>query len=115
VSSTPPGGRAVDRTDFLRAAHHRSPRPLGQAQRPELCSAPVGSKGKKPRKPSHSQHLPKVGSAAEQSRLQHDERSAVADVMGFGSASSGTKTVVFVLGACVLVGAIVALILVLIS
>jgi len=73
----------------------------------------VGSKGKKPRKPSHSQHLPKVGSAGENARLQHEERSAVADVMGLGGASSATKTAIVIIGGIIFVFAILAFILVL--
>lgn len=44
----------------------------------------MGSKGSKPRKPSHSQHLPKVGTATENARLQAEERRAIGEVMGFG-------------------------------
>ena len=37
----------------------------------------MGSSGSKPRKPDHSQHLPKVGTATENERLLHEEREAV--------------------------------------
>jgi hypothetical protein len=73
----------------------------------------VGSKGRKPRKPSHSQHLPKVGTAAENTRLQHEERSAVADVMGLGNASSATKAAVMIIGGIIFALAILAFVLVL--
>jgi hypothetical protein len=66
----------------------------------------MGSKGSKPRKPQHSQHLPKVGSAPENERLQHAERHAVVDNMSFGGRSGkksgvviGTIAVIFVIGA----------------
>jgi hypothetical protein len=45
----------------------------------------MGSKGSKPRKPKHSQHLPKVGTTTENERLLHEERHAIGDVMGLGS------------------------------
>ncbi|HEY7438041.1 MAG TPA: hypothetical protein VIC35_01465 [Acidimicrobiia bacterium] len=73
----------------------------------------MGSKGRKPRKPSHSQHLPKVGTAAENTRLQHEERSAVADVMGLGNASSATKAAVMIIGGIIFALAILAFVLVL--
>jgi hypothetical protein len=69
----------------------------------------VGSKGKKPRKPQHSQHLPKVGSTTETKRLMHEEHSAMADTMGIGNTGKGTRTVVYVIGAILLICAILAL------
>lgn len=69
----------------------------------------MGSKGKKPRKPQHSQHLPKVGSKTETQRLMHDEHSAMADTMGLGNAGKGTRTAIYVIGAILLVCAILAL------
>jgi hypothetical protein len=71
----------------------------------------VGSKGKKPRKPQHSQHLPKVGSKTETQRLMHEEHSAMADTMGLGNAGKGARTVVYVIGGILLVCAIVALLI----
>jgi hypothetical protein len=62
----------------------------------------VGSKGSKPRKPSHSQHLPKVGTKTEARRVQHAERQAVADTMGVGNAPTWIKfTAVFLVVALV--------------
>ncbi|MGO9874313.1 MAG: hypothetical protein ACLPVY_10985 [Acidimicrobiia bacterium] len=63
----------------------------------------MGSKGAKRRKPAHSKHLPKVGSATENERLLHDEQHAVLDQMGVGHAGRGVKSVVAVV-AIVLVG-----------
>ncbi len=69
----------------------------------------MGSKGAKARKPEHSQHLPKVGTATENERLLHDEQHAVLDQMGVGHAGRGVKSLVAVV-AVVLVGcAVVAL------
>jgi len=68
----------------------------------------MGSKGSKPRKPSHSQHLPKVGTATENARLQHDERAAIGDVMGI---SGATLRIVMILGVIALVGALLGLII----
>ena len=66
----------------------------------------MGSKGSKPRKPSHSQHLPKVGSSTENQRLQRDERRAIGEVMGLGDGA----------GARILVGiSIVVVVIALIS
>ena len=68
---------------------------------------------KKRRQGGSRQHLDKVGqhshdaAAHEQAR----ERSAVMDVMGMGDAGTGARTVVWVIGALLLVAAIVALIL----
>jgi hypothetical protein len=45
----------------------------------------VGSKGGKPRKPSHSRHLAKVGTKTENERALHEERRAIGDTMGLGS------------------------------
>ena len=63
----------------------------------------MGSKGAKPRKREHSQHLPKVGTATENERLLHDEQHAVLDQMGVGHAGRGVKSLVVVV-AVVLVG-----------
>ena len=74
----------------------------------------MGSSGsKKNRKGGKRQHLDKVGqhthsaAAAEQKR----ERGAVMDVMGMGGSSRGSRSVGFVIGAIILVIAILALIL----
>lgn len=59
----------------------------------------MGSKGGKARKPEHSQHLPKVGSATENERLLHEEQQAVLGQMGVRNAPAGVKiglTAVFV-------------------
>jgi len=69
----------------------------------------MGSKGSKPRKPKHSQHLPKVGSATEVQRSQHAEREAVLDNMGMRSASQSTRTIVGIIVAIVIVVALLAL------
>ena len=69
----------------------------------------MGSKGSKPRKPKHSQHLPKVGSATEDQRLQHAEREAVLDNMGMGGASQSTRTIVGIIVVIVIVVALLAL------
>jgi hypothetical protein len=71
----------------------------------------VGSKGSKPRKPSHSQHLPKSGTKADNERLRHEEHGAIMDTMGLGGTGHGTKTVVWVVGAVLLVAAVVAFII----
>ena len=74
----------------------------------------MGSKGSKPRKkhgkPQQHQHLPKVGTATENARLQHAEREAVLDNMGLGGASSTTRTVLGIIAVLVVIGAILALI-----
>ena len=68
---------------------------------------------KKSRKGGKRQHLDKVGqhthsaAAAEQKR----ERGAVMDVMGMGGSGSGSRTLVWIIGAILLVVAIFALIL----
>ena len=71
----------------------------------------MGSKGSKPRKPQHSQHLPKPGTKADNDRLLHEEHGAILDTMGLGNAGKGTRTAVWVIGALFLVCAIVALII----
>jgi hypothetical protein len=71
----------------------------------------VGSKGKKARKPQHSQHLPKAGTKTDQQRLMHEEHEAILDTMGLGGVGKGTKTAVWVVGALLLVGAIVGLVI----
>jgi hypothetical protein len=68
----------------------------------------MGSKGSKPRKPSHSQHLPKVGTADENARLQHEERAAIGDVMGI---SGSAFRIIAIIGVIMLVGAILGLVI----
>jgi hypothetical protein len=73
----------------------------------------MGSNKSKPRKKkggqSHPQHLPKVGSAAENQRLLHEEQHAVMDQMGFGRAGTGTKTLITVIVVVMVVGALLGL------
>jgi hypothetical protein len=70
----------------------------------------MGSKGKKARKPQHSQHLPKTGTKPDTQRLMHEEHEAMLDTFGMGNANKGTRTVVWVIGALLLVCALAALI-----
>jgi hypothetical protein len=71
----------------------------------------VGSRGSKPRKPSHSQHLPKAGSHEDTERLMHEEHDAILDTMGLGGMSEGTKRVVWTVAIVVMVAAVIGLIL----
>jgi hypothetical protein len=68
----------------------------------------MGSKGSKPRKPRHSQHLPKVGTATENQRALHEERAAVFDNIGLGGVGSWTRIVLAVLALLIVVVAIAA-------
>ena len=69
----------------------------------------MGSSGSKPRKPSHSQHLPKVGSAeAEARREQAEERAAIGDVMG---CSGPTLRILLIIGALLLIGGLLGLVI----
>jgi hypothetical protein len=70
----------------------------------------MGSKGSKPRKKSHSQHLPKVGTPQDIEQEQHLEREAVLDNMGLGGASHTTRIILGVVVVLVVIGAIFALI-----
>ena len=70
----------------------------------------MGSKGSKPRKPTHSQHLPKVGTRSEIEYEQHEEREAVLDVLGVGDSSAWLKYTVVIIGILLLIGAIGGLI-----
>lgn len=79
--------------------------------RPGLPCLPVGSKGKKARKPSHSQHLPKAGTKTDQQRLMHEEHGAILDTMGLGGAGRGAKSAVWIIGGLLLVAAIAALVI----
>ncbi len=79
-----------------------------QAGRARATLSPVGSKGRKPRKPQHSQHLPKAGTKTDNARLRHEEHEAIGDTMGLGGATKGTRGTVYVVGAILLVAAIIA-------
>jgi hypothetical protein len=68
----------------------------------------MGSKGSKPRKPSHSQHLPKVGTSTENARLQHEERQAIGDVMGISGAA---VRVILIIGAILIIGGLLGLVI----
>ena len=72
----------------------------------------MGSKGSKPRKPKHSQHLPKVGTTTENERLLHEEREAVLGQMGVRNASSGVKIAITAIVVVLLVGALLGLLLI---
>jgi hypothetical protein len=68
----------------------------------------MGSKGSKPRKPPHSQHLPKVGTPQENEHEQRAARHAVAENMSFGGRpdKSGINTAVGVLAIAVVIAAL---------
>jgi hypothetical protein len=70
----------------------------------------MGSKGSKPRKPQHSQHLPKVGSSTENERLMQEEHEAIADVMGVGGGGQWMKVVVIGIAILLLIGAVLGLV-----
>jgi len=72
----------------------------------------MGSKGSKPRKPKHSQHLPKVGTATENERLLHDEQHAVLDQMGMRNAPSGVKVAVTAVIVILVVAALLSFMLI---
>ena len=78
--------------------------------RRQVASPSVGSKGSKPRKPTHSQHLPKAGTKVDNQRLMHEEHQAIMDTMGMGGAGRGSRSVVWVVGVLLLIGAIAGLI-----
>ena len=82
-----------------------------QAGAARLASPFVGSKGSKPRKPTHSQHLPKAGTKTDNERLMHEEHQAIMDTMGMGGAGKGSKTVIWTVGAILLIGALAGLII----
>jgi hypothetical protein len=69
----------------------------------------MGSKSKKPRKPEHSQHLAKVGTATENERLLHEEQHAVFAQMGLGRAGRGTRSIAVVVAVVLVGGAILGL------
>ena len=64
----------------------------------------MGSKGSKPRKPSHSQHLPKVGTSIENERELHGEREAVLDQIGLAHRSKATRSIVLAIVVVLVVG-----------
>ena len=70
----------------------------------------MGSKGQKPRKPTHSQHLDKVGTKANAKHEQQLERQAVMDTVGLGNAPAWTKVVVWVVVAVLLFGGVLSVI-----
>ena len=72
----------------------------------------MGSKGSKPRKPQHSQHLPKVGTATENERLLQREQKAVLGQMGMRNSSRGVRIAVMVVAAIVIVAVVLELFLV---
>ena len=73
----------------------------------------MGSKGSKPRKPSHSEHLPKVGTPRENEIAQKSARRAVEENMSFGGRSESSKanTVLGAIGILAILGAIGGLLL----
>ncbi len=74
----------------------------------------MGSSGQRSRKgkKQHPQHLAKVGTPAENQRLQHAEREAVLDNMGMGGAPGWLKIVGVVLIVLLIVGAIGSLLMI---
>lgn len=70
----------------------------------------MGSKGQKPRKPTHSQHLDKVGAKSSAKHEQQLERQAVMDTVGLGNAAPWLKVVVWVVVALILFGAVFSVI-----
>lgn len=71
----------------------------------------MGSKGSKPRKPKHSQHLPKAGTKTDNERLLHEEHEAILDTMGLGGLGKGGRTVLWVIGILLLIGALGGLVI----
>jgi hypothetical protein len=69
----------------------------------------MGSKGSKPRKPSHSQHLPKVGTASDTEHVLHEERRAVVEAVGLGAAPAWLKYLAIAVGIVLLAAAVFAL------
>jgi len=70
----------------------------------------MGSRGQKPRKPEHSEHLPKVGTATENERALHEEREAVLDNIGLAGTPSWLKLTIGVVAVLVVIGAVIALV-----
>jgi hypothetical protein len=71
----------------------------------------MGRANSRPRRGKPREHLPKVGSSDELREEARRERAAVMDVMGLGNLSEGTRNALFVVGALILVAAIVALVI----
>ena len=71
----------------------------------------MGSKGSKKRK--RQQHLPKVGTPAENQWAEHQKREEVMHDVGIHKTSSGSGRVLMVIGGAVALGLVVAAILVL--
>jgi hypothetical protein len=70
----------------------------------------MGRSGQKPRKgKKHAQHLAKVGTPAENQRLQHAEREAVLENMGIRGANGLLRVVIYAVVALAVVGAIYGL------
>ena len=70
----------------------------------------MGWSGQKPRRgKKHPEHLAKVGTPAENERLQHAEREAVLENMGIGGASGWLRVVLYSVVALLVVGAIYGL------
>jgi hypothetical protein len=85
------------------------PGTAGQAERTIL--SPMGRANQRPRKgTAKHEHLAKVGSAPDLRTEGQRERGAVMDVMGLGNLGSTGKSVLFGIGALILIAAIVALI-----
>jgi len=85
---------------------------FGAAEAPVSITA-MGRSGQKSRKgkKKHSQHLAKVGTPAENERLQHAEREAVLENMGMGGAFGWLRVVIYIVIALVVGGAIYGLLL----
>ncbi len=71
----------------------------------------MGSKGSRSRKPEDSQHLPKVGSPAENEHSLHEAREAVLGQMGVRGASLGVKSIFTAIIVLLVVGAILGFLL----
>ncbi|HEX6312496.1 MAG TPA: hypothetical protein VF152_12845 [Acidimicrobiia bacterium] len=71
----------------------------------------MGSRGmKRNRKGGPREHLPKVGTRDEVREEQHLEREAIGDVMGLGGVPSWIRWGALLVGAAILVVAVVALV-----
>jgi hypothetical protein len=66
----------------------------------------MGRSGQRPRKGKHAQHLAKVGTPAENQRLQHAEREAVLENMGIRGTNGLLRVVLYAVVALAVVGAI---------
>ena len=79
---------------------------VGSGRPGRRYDARVGSKGSKPRKPSHSQHLNKVGTHADARYEQHEEREAIEDVMGLQGLAPWLKMTIVVVAALLFIAGI---------